>query len=115
MGLTANSATGSQTTTQSPQAAVTGSASSSVQTGDVQPGTASSLLAGQTGLALHTTPLSTVSLGSGTQQAAAPSAQAAPVQHHHTNVVLIGLAVGLLLVAVVFSWVFSRQVKSTTI
>jgi len=112
-GLTATSGTGTQTTTQSPQAATTGSTSPAQPTG-LQPGTATSLLNGQGSVTLQPTPLSTISLG-GTSQQTTSSPSLAPVRHQHVNFVLVGLVAVVLLIALVCTVVFSKQVKSTTL
>ena len=108
--------TQAQTSTQDPQSLPsTQSLDTGTPSSGVQPGTAASLLNGQAGVPLHGTALSTVNLAPGataTQTHASTAAAAKP--KHHTNPVLFGVAVLLLLVAIVLFWLTSRSVKNTT-
>jgi hypothetical protein len=113
--LTATSGSGTQGTDQNPQASVA-SGTPTAQAGSVQPGTATSLLTGgTTGVALQTTPLSTVSLDNTTAQTqtAPRTAQALPARHH-INPVLLSLSVVLCLIAIALFWFTTRTAKNTT-
>jgi len=110
--LTASNGSGTQTATQSPQT-VGGSAATARST-SLQPGTATSLLTSQNGVALRPTPLSTVNLNASTQ--AAPS-QTSPLTNpasHHLNPILIVLCVIFLAAAFILFWTTNRSAKNTT-
>jgi hypothetical protein len=108
-----------QAKTQSPLASVGSNAPAAASSGKVQPGTANSLLAQQgsngEGISLHSTPLSVVNLNpTQTQATTAQPSVDLQNQKHHLNPVLLGLAVGLLVLAVIFFWVTARSAKNTT-
>lgn len=112
--LTASSGSGTQSATQSPQTAGQPS-TAAAQTSNVQPGTATDLLRSQSGVQLQDTALSTVSLSTQTTSSSTTSAAPATQQpKHHVNAVLFALPVLLVLLAVIFFWLTSRSVKSTT-
>lgn len=110
---TTGSGSGAQAATQSPQS-VGQSPSSGAQASSVQPGTATSLLNGQSGVTLRTTALSTVNLDGGNAASTAASLPANPPAKHHANPALFGFSGLLLVVAVVLFWTTSRSVKNTT-
>jgi hypothetical protein len=107
-----------QGTTQSPQASAGSGGPATAPSSKVQPGTASSLLARTTdsrsGIALIGTPLSVVDLNASTQTATPPETQALQPKAHHLNPVLLGLGIGLFVLAIVFFWATSRSAKNTT-
>jgi hypothetical protein len=105
---TNSSQASSPTTTQDPQANVQ-SLSGGTQSSNVQPGTTNSLLRGDSGITLHTTQLSTVSLAPSDTKAASGS-----VAGHHANPVLLSVAIILCLVAVILFRFAGRSVKTTT-
>lgn len=113
--LTTTSGSESQANTQSPQAAGAG-VTGSVQSGSVQPGTATSLLnGGQNGVPLNGSALSTVSLNTPPQAATASVIKAAiPKQNHHVNSVFLAFPALLILVAAIAFWLTSRSEKTTT-
>ncbi len=111
--LTTVPGSGTQTTTQTPQAATNQTGSLAAKSGAVQPGTASSVLTSSNGgIALQSTPLTTVSLSAITSQAPAPVTVPAK---HHLNPVLMGVSVLLCLIAVAMFWATMRSAKNTTI
>ncbi len=109
-----NGSVESQANTQTPQSSV-GPAGNSTSSGNVQPGTASSLLETDNGgIRLTNQILPTVTVGAtstGTVQAAKSDARAGK---HHANVFLLGLAVVIFVLAVGFFWSIFRSEKSTT-
>jgi len=111
--LTATASSGSQATTQSPQAqAVVQEQANGVKTGSVQPGTATALLNSQGGVPLHLKALSTINLANASPvTVTVPPAASLP--KHHVNMTLFGLSGLMLLVAVVLFWAMRRSVKST--
>jgi len=111
--LSATAATGTQMTTQSPQVS-TNSGPATVASGNVQPGTSTSLLSAQNGVLLRPTPLSTVSFSpsaatSQTQAIVAPSSS-----HHHVSGAFIGFAAALFIVALVLFISVFKSAKNTT-
>lgn len=111
------SGSGAQTVTQSPQSAgqsLPGGANSS----QVQPGTASEVLAkptGNIGVPLNDTPVTTVNLNATTTstQAQQPPATTTPPAHH-INPALLGISIALFVAAIVLFWLTSRSEKNTT-
>lgn len=105
----------SQANTQTPQASV-GPASKAAPSGNVQPGTATSLLTNKTGgIALSNQALTTVNLSNTTTttgQSAQP--QTAVQDEHHFNPLLLGLAIILFVLAAIFFWLTNRSAKNTT-
>jgi hypothetical protein len=110
--LTTVNGSGEQTTTQSPQSA-TQPAATGTLSGSLQPGTASNLLNGQGGVALHGTSLSTVSLSAASPATTASTAAVTPVKHHPIPA-LYGVSTLLLVIALILFWTTSRSVKITT-
>lgn len=105
----------SQTNTQNPQTATQPATSAATASG-VQPGTTTSLLTSQQGgVPLYSTALPTVTLGQApaTPQVAGGNTGSAPPKHH-VDAALFVLPALLIVVAVVFFWLTSRSVKSTT-
>ncbi|HVX23892.1 MAG TPA: hypothetical protein VG992_00920 [Candidatus Saccharimonadales bacterium] len=109
MALTTGSNTGSQTTTDSPQSTTTATLPGA-KTGNVQTGTANSLLTSTNGVPLHAAPLTTVSLSTTSAGTAVPT----PVKPHHVNVPLISISVLLFVVAAASFWATARSAKTTT-
>lgn len=109
--LNITSGTGTQTGTQSPQSAGQ-SDSTTTQSSNLQPGTATTLLNGQGSVQLHQSELSTVSLNGSAAAVTAVPVSSPP--KHHINPVLFGLSGVLLVVAIVLFWITSRSVKNTT-
>jgi hypothetical protein len=111
-----NGSVASQANTQTPQASV-GPATNATSAGNVQHGTANSLLTTKTGgISLSGQALSVVDLGSataGTSQSSQPEA-AAPAKHH-LNPILIGLAIALFVLVLIIFWLTSRSAKNTTV
>lgn len=112
-----NSNPASQASTQSPQTSAGSGAPAAAPSSKVQPGTASNLLThtnnGGGGVALANTSLSVVSLNTSAQTVSKPTAK--PVSTpHHLNPVLVIMAIGLFMLAMVFSWVIARSAKNTT-
>ncbi|HXR49626.1 MAG TPA: hypothetical protein VN778_01210 [Verrucomicrobiae bacterium] len=110
MALSTTTGSGTQTTTQSPQAS-TGTTGTTESSSSVQPGTATSLLSSQNGMPLHASALTTVNLTGATQ---AQTSQAAPPSKHHINGGLLGISLALFVIAIALFWFTSRPVKSTT-
>jgi hypothetical protein len=109
--LTTTAGSGVQATTQSPQSAGQPS-TAGAQSSSVQPGTATALLNGQSGVPLHGTVLSTINLNATT-----PAIVSVPTSNqpkHHVNLMLFGLSALLLVVAVVLFWTTTRSAKNTT-
>lgn len=112
---TSSGGSADQATTQNPQTAAPQSDNAAAPAQSVQPGTATSLLASQTGLALTPGALTTVDLSSATaSQATATKPAAKPLQSQHLNPILLVLSIGLCVVAVVLFWIMSRSAKNTT-
>jgi hypothetical protein len=115
MALTTGSSSGTQTTTDTPQATTTDNGLSGTPTSGVQPGTATSLLSSPAGNAavgvpLGQTQLSTVSLN-------APATAAVVVQPrvskpHHVNWGLFSMSGILLVIAVGLFWWMSHAAQS---
>ncbi|HVV25644.1 MAG TPA: hypothetical protein VHC21_01250 [Candidatus Saccharimonadales bacterium] len=104
------------TNTQTPQSSV-GPSTNATASGNVQPGTASSLLSTSTaqGISLKSQTLPTVTVSgasTGTIQQAAKDTKTSAT--HHANGLLIGIAVVLLVAAAVFFVVTARSDKNTT-
>lgn len=109
--LTTTTGSGTQTATQTPQAAGTSGASTAAASG-VQPGTATSLLNNtQGGIALKDSPLSIVGLG---QQTQSQATQTVPHSARHTSPVLFGFSIILFAVAIAMFWATARSAKTTT-
>jgi hypothetical protein len=104
----------SQANTQTPQASV-GPSGNTTSSGNVQPGTATSLLETDNGgIRLTNQMLPTVTVGAtaiGTVQTTKPSAQ---TTKHHTNFFLLGLAIVIFVLAIGFFWTTFRSAKNTT-
>ena len=105
-GIPLSSNSGDQTSTQSPQAAQPANGGGAANAGSIQPGTANQALESTQGISLNPTPVSTVSLGGSTGQVSS----ALPRQQHF-NPVLAGLALVLLVVAVILFWAVSASGK----
>jgi hypothetical protein len=104
------------TNTQTPQSSV-GPSTGATSSSGVQPGTASALLSTSTaqGISLQNQVLPTVTVsGSATGTVHSAAKDAKPVANHHANGLLIGVAVVLLVAAVVFFWTAARSEKNTT-
>lgn len=103
--------TGSQTTTQSPQASVGPGGTASRTSGNVQPGTATSLLNNDKGgVSLQNKQLSLVSLG--TRQSKV--SQFTPPLKHHVNPALYGVSGLLFLLAAAVIVAIISASKTTT-
>lgn len=108
------------TNTQTPQSSV-GPSTNATSSSGVQPGTASTLLSTSTaqGISLQNQVLPTVTVSAtstGTVRQAAQNTNASDVAaKHHANGLLIGIAVVLLVAAVVFFWTAARSEKNTTL
>ena len=109
--LSIEPATGQQTATQNPQAVPTQTVGASTQSGGVQPGTDRSLLTSPNGVSLNATPLTTVSLDTGTQVESQPAALPA---HHHANPVFFSVSIILCVIAIGLFWATTRSAKNTT-
>jgi hypothetical protein len=106
-----------QSTTQSPQSLV-GSGTSTAPGSNVQPGTSTSLLNNSSGISLGNSNLSTIDLNStsttaGSTSVAKAAPQAAPATHH-INTSLLGVCLGLLVVAVASFFYMNQAEKNTT-
>lgn len=113
-GLSIAPANGQQNDTQNPQTAPKQPVGSTTQSGNVQPGTADSLLTSHQGVGLHGQSLTTVSLAnSSAQTTSQPASKAAPAEHH-VSAVAIAVPIALCLVAIIAFWVVSRSAKTTT-
>ena len=113
MALTTASNTGSQESTQSPQAAGQAGATGA-NANKVQPGTATSLLNNTTGLGgvpLHGTALSVVNFTG--KQSTSVRVQQAPT-HHQLNPALFGISGLLCVLAIALFWFANKSEKSTT-
>jgi hypothetical protein len=110
--LTTTTATGSQTTTQSPQTSAAATNFGGQQSSGVQPGTARDLLNSTNGIPLASSPVTTVNLANAAQQTVTTTQ--VPKEQHHVNPALMGFSVLLFLVAIVLFWNTSRSVKNTT-
>ena len=109
--LTTVPGSGTQTTTQSPQAVGAAGGAPANATG-VQPGTATNLLNTTTGgVALKNTQLSVVGLGARTT---GQVSQSAPAAKHHVNPLLFGFSGLLFLAAIAMFWATARASKTTT-
>lgn len=114
-GLVIAPANGQQNTTQNPQTAPKQPVGATTQSGNVQPGTADSLLTSQQGVGLQNQALTTVSLANtGTQNSTSSAGQNAQPTKHHVNPALISIPIILCVVAVVLFWWITRSAKSTT-
>jgi len=105
--------TGGQTTTQNPQASTPSSSFDGSSSSAIQPvSTANLLTSNQNAIPLQIKPLSTVDFPQ-----AVTSSQIAPqvkTSYHQTNLIFLGFAGLLLLVALVSFWLIYRSAKSTT-
>lgn len=107
---TTSSGSGTQTSTESPQASV-GSSNQTAEASGIQPGTSTSLLSGsQGGVALHGVPLTVVNLDSKAQTQA--NVTVPPVKHQ--NPALYGVSGLLFVVAIAMFWITARSAKNTT-
>ncbi len=105
------SGSGTQSATQTPQAAGTSAGQTAAAAG-VQPGTATGLLnSSNAGIALKNTPLSVVGLG---QRTGTASVQAQPLAKHHTSPVLFGFSIILFVLAISMFAMTARSSKNTT-
>lgn len=104
----------SQKNTQTPQASV-GPANKATSGGNVQPGTANSLLTTQTGgISLTNQTLPTVTVG-GASTGTIQEAQAIPEPaKHHLNPVAAGFVILLFVLAIACYWLIARSAKNTT-
>jgi hypothetical protein len=111
--LSIGSSSGAQGNTQSPQGLVS-SGTSTAAGSNVQPGTATTLLTTPTGVSLHPTQLATISLtGATTPVVSASSASSSPSKHHISSG-LLGISIGLAVIAVVVFVMITRSAKNTT-
>jgi hypothetical protein len=108
---------GSQTTTQSPQTGASGNPGGT-KSSNLQPGTSTSLLNGTGTVPLTQPSLPTIALPDlGKTQTTTGTAKetAKPPEANHANAALLGISLGVLLVALaVFYWA-GRTDKNTTI
>lgn len=108
--LSTGTNSGTQTTTQSPQASV-GSTGNTERAGNLQPGTSTSLLNNDKGgVPLKNQQLSVVNLN-GTQ---AKTVVSQPPAKHQTAPVLYGISGLLFVAAIVLFWLTAKAEKSTT-
>jgi hypothetical protein len=108
---TTTTESGTQTATQSPQAA-SGAGFNGTSASGVQPGTASTLLTQASGgVPLHGGSLTTVNINAATASQVQPAAVA---PKHHVNPALFGMSVLLFAVAIALFWLTSRSEKNTT-
>jgi|GEM_PF-2579055 hypothetical protein len=116
--LSITSGNGTQTSTQSPQGLVSSGNSNTEAGSNVQPGTATTLLTNTSGITLHPTALTTVNVGATSPQPAATTSSTPATVHtqpkHHINGGLLGISIGLLVIAVVVFLVITRSAKNTT-
>jgi hypothetical protein len=110
--LSIGSGSGAQGSTQSPQGLVSSGIATAAGS-NVQPGTATTLLTSPTGISLHTTQLSTVSLTSATTPVVS-SSPATILPKHHIDSGLLGISIGLAVIAVVVFLMITRSAKNTT-
>jgi len=90
-------------------------ASGGARSGSVQPGTATSVLTSQQGVALHATALPSITIGATpTQTSAVSNPPSPPAPKHHINPTLLGFPALLVIVAVVLFWTARRAEKITT-
>jgi hypothetical protein len=111
------SGSGSQSTTQSPQNLVNTTNNTEAAT-SVQPGTATSLLTTPNGIQLAPVQLSTVNLNNSSASTRAAASKVAVVTtvppKHHLNSTLLGLSIGLFVLAIATFWFVTRSEKNTT-
>jgi hypothetical protein len=117
--LSISSSSGTQTSTQSPQGLVSSGNNAAAESGgNVQPGTATTLLTTSSGISLHPTALTTVNVGAaGSEPVAGTSPAVATVNiqpKHHINGGLLGISIGLLVVAAIVFLFITRSAKNTT-
>ena len=113
-GLSITSGGGTQTTTQSPQGLASSGTSAEAAT-SVQPGTASTLLTTPTGISLGPSQVATVPIASTATASSTKTAAVATVQpKHHTNDILLGGAIALLIIAFAAFYMITRSAKNTT-
>jgi hypothetical protein len=112
-GLNISSGTGTQDTTRSLQASV--GAPPGTATGNVQTvGAANSLQTGQSGLQLHGTALTTVSMTNNVATIQQPQPQITTSSSHHINPILAGGSGVLFVLAIMLFWFTFRTAKNTT-
>jgi hypothetical protein len=80
----------------------------------VQRGTASSLLTSSGGISLKSQALPTVTLGKTSTSTGQVSRSEPTPAKHHLNPALLGVAIGILVLALVLAWIISRSAKNTT-
>jgi hypothetical protein len=117
--LSISSGSGAQTSTQSPQGLVSSGNNAAAESGsNVQPGTATTLLTTSGGISLHPTALTTVSVSNaGSEPVTTTSSAVATVNvqpKHHINGGLLGVSIGLLVIAAVVFMIITRSAKNTT-
>lgn len=113
--LTTKPGTGTQTATQSPQSVTNQANSAAATSGEVQPGTAASVLtASRGGIVLQDTPLTTVNLGATTSTTSSSRPPVVLPTQHHFNPLLVGVVILLCAVTLVFFWTTARSAKNTT-
>jgi hypothetical protein len=101
---------GSQATTQNPQTATGGGSSAA---GNLQPGVAGSELASVNGVPVQNPSLPVIPLGSANDQATTSTASSTLVTTtHHPQPVLLGVSLGLLVVAAILFWTTGRSGKN---
>jgi hypothetical protein len=106
MALTTQNSSGSQATTGNPQTSTGGL--SGTTSGSLQPGVTGSELNSGAGIPLYNPPLPTVSLSATSHQTDTSPTVATS---HHFNPLLLGLAILLLVIAMVSFWLTSRSGK----
>lgn len=114
--LSVGAPTGDQSTTQSPQTAPTQTIGAPKQAGNVQPGTAASLLTdSQGGVGLSSQPLTTVSLKAGATTTGTTGSTTQPAKPaHHMDAALFIIPIAFCVAAIAMFWVIQRSAKSTT-
>lgn len=108
--LTTTSGTGTQATTQSPQAAGAANAGGTASS-KVQSGTAENVLRSNDGVQLKPTPVTTINLN---RTATGTTAQPTTSSKHHIHPVLGIFSVTLFVLAIVLFWATGRSAKNTT-
>jgi capsular polysaccharide biosynthesis protein len=108
--LTAASGSGTQTTTQDPQSATSGTlapTSNALQSNSVNLNTG-------TGIKLNDSLTPTVNLQSTATSTTKLSSVSPIVKHHHTNGVLLGIFIAIFIAAIATFWQTTQKAKNTT-
>jgi hypothetical protein len=116
MGLSISSGSGTQQAgTQSPQNSV-GSGVNTEAGSNVQPGTATSLLTTTSGIALTPSQLPTINVNESAQPSTSTNSVATTTVQpkHYISGGLLGVSIGLFIIALVVFWVITRSAKTTT-